>query len=1043
MTKNSLLTDVEDYFDAKSRRRGETYFIEDRVDIELYDPPEIKASVFGHGGTYRVEVLLERGGRIADVACSCPAMQKFGPCKHMWATLLMIDNQAVDGAPHVAPWRLTLQNYSRRNVRPTSPSPSPIAEVPALLYVVEESDSDTEIYVEIAHRRRRKNGTLGTLRRTSCADVDHFATPIDREIVSALTGSASRHRHLRSNWAFYHLAAAVFRYILPRLAETGHLYLRTESGVLHGPLEFDPSAWQADLILDEAKDDLHPRLQLSREDDTFPPEQVVSWLPDGLFAGAASFHLMEPSSAGTSAKWLCECPNTVIPVEDAPDLIEELDTLGVANIVRFPTWSEKSASPDAMTKRVVLSKNKFYGGIEYFGKVTFDYGSGMQREAAARSLPIIVDPDAKTWQRNDRDAGARALAELYEAGASPAKIHDVDIKIAASEINGFMVELTRCGWEIEGEGPEIRTATGSRYSVQSTVDWFDLAGGVEFGDQVVPLPRLLEALRAKTSAVALDDGSLGVLPAEWFARRNLLDLAEATPDGLRFGHNQGLLLDLLLSEFSNVDVDKKFEGMRRRLTAFDGIKAVTEPRGFRGELRPYQRDGLGWLRFLEEFSFSGCLADDMGLGKTVQVLAYLLSRKTRQRSGQGTTLVVAPRSVVSNWAAEAARFAPKMSIVDYRGPERKALREDLLDHDIVLTTYGLLRRDIPFLKDLDFGCVVLDEAHAIKNGQSQTAKAARLLRAQIRLALTGTPIENSLDELWSLFEFLEPGLLGRSRAFRDLTKGDDATAAAGHAAVSRTIAPFLLRRTKEQVATDLPDKTEQTLTCSLGREQRKLYDELLAHYRALVLGKVDEVGLGRAKMHVLEALLRLRQAACHPGLIDNKFDDIEAAKLELLLPRLEELVADGRKALVFSQFTKLLARVRKRLDAAKIPYEYLDGRSRKRSEKVERFQTDAACPLFLISLKAGGLGLNLTAAEYVFLLDPWWNPAVEAQAVDRAYRIGQTKNVFAYRVIAEDTIEDKILELQAQKRELAESIVRADSAVMKSLTREDLEQLLA
>jgi SNF2 family DNA or RNA helicase len=316
------------------------------------------------------------------------------------------------------------------------------------------------------------------------------------------------------------------------------------------------------------------------------------------------------------------------------------------------------------------------------------------------------------------------------------------------------------------------------------------------------------------------------------------------------------------------------------------------------------------------------------------------------------------------------------------------------------------------------------------------------LKGNHRLALSGTPVENHLGELWSLFEFLNPGLLGSASVFR-LGAGGRFIDPDARALLARALRPFILRRTKEQVARDLPEKLEQTLFVELEPAQRKLYDELRDHYRQALLARVEREGINRAKLQVLEALLRLRQTACHPGLIDKDQADGPSAKLDVLLPQLGQVLDEGHKALVFSQFTSLLALVKRRLDAEGIAYEYLDGRTRDRAARVERFQNDPECKLFLISLKAGGLGLNLTAAEYVFLLDPWWNPAVEAQAIDRAHRIGQTQRVFAYRLIARGTVEEKVLELQRTKRELADAIITADNAMIRDMGREDLELLLS
>jgi SNF2 family DNA or RNA helicase len=402
-----------------------------------------------------------------------------------------------------------------------------------------------------------------------------------------------------------------------------------------------------------------------------------------------------------------------------------------------------------------------------------------------------------------------------------------------------------------------------------------------------------------------------------------------------------------------------------------------------------------------------------------------------------------PRSLVFNWKAEAQRFAPQLKVLDHSGigRNRDAKEEHFAEYNLILTTYGTLRRDAGVFRDVMFDYAILDEAQAIKNASTDSAKAARLLRARHRLALTGTPVENRLAELWSLFEFLNPGMLGAASVFRNLIGAESHRD--GHRLLARALRPFLLRRTKGQVAKELPEKLEQTIYCDLDAGQRKLYDELREHYRQSLLGRIEEVGLAKSKMQVLEALLRLRQAACHPGLIDKSRTDEQSAKLDALFEQLEEVVAEGHKVLVFSQFTTFLGLLKKRLDAAKTSYEYLDGKTRDRQQRVERFQTDPNCRLFLISLKAGGVGLNLTAADYVYLLDPWWNPAVESQAIDRTHRIGQTRRVFAYRLIARDTVEEKVLQLQQSKRDLADAIITADNSVISKLKREDLELLLS
>jgi SNF2 family DNA or RNA helicase len=456
-------------------------------------------------------------------------------------------------------------------------------------------------------------------------------------------------------------------------------------------------------------------------------------------------------------------------------------------------------------------------------------------------------------------------------------------------------------------------------------------------------------------------------------------------------------------------------------------------------LRIYQQLGLGWLRFLDHMGWGGCLADDMGLGKTIQALALLELLKEEGR--QGTSLVVTPKSLIFNWQREARRFTPDLKTVAYTGMKRAELFEDLNQYDLVLTTFGTMRRDAVKLAQFKFFYVILDEGQAIKNPDSQNARASMLLDGERRLILSGTPVENHLGELWSLFNFLNPGLLGTASSFKKKFGNGREMDTGSLKLLRRTLRPFILRRKKEDVAPDLPEKVEETILCEMEPEQKKLYLKVKEKAKTTVMAKVQKNGVARSKLHILEALLRLRQAACHPGLIDEKLADMSSGKFQALLSMLDEVEDEGHKILIFSQFTSLLALLRKELDAKKKVYEYLDGQTVNRQVRVDRFQEDARCKFFLISLKAGGLGLNLTAADYVFILDPWWNPAVEAQAIDRAHRIGQDKKVFAYRFVSEDSIEERIAELQESKRHLADSIVSASESVMRDLTREDLEFL--
>ena len=676
-------------------------------------------------------------------------------------------------------------------------------------------------------------------------------------------------------------------------------------------------------------------------------------------------------------------------------------------------------------------------GEEFFnGHLLVDYGRGWGEPSSGRGVWF---PEERVYLLRDDETEHSALVQLKELGLRPTEGAANSYRLGPKSMPRVVRELLHAGWHVEAEGKAFRRPGNARVDVKSGIDWFELYAEVDYDGQTASLPALLAALRRGDTMVRLGDGTFGLLPEEWLERfAPLAGLGAKEEDHLRFRRNQAGLLDALLAAQPEVQVDAVFAAMRERLANFGGVVSLPQPAGFIGQLRDYQCEGLGWMQFLREFGFGGCLADDMGVGKTAQVLATL---EARRAEGHGPSLVVAPKSLMFNWRAEAERFTPQLRVLEHTGLARDVAA--IPQHDLVLTTYGTLLRDISHLSEIHFDYVVLDEAQAVKNSATSSAKAVRLLKGKHRLALSGTPVENHLGELWSLFEFLNPGMLGEAKVLHMAgglarNPGEDA-----RRLLAQALRPFILRRTKQQVARELPEKTEQTIFCELEGPQRKHYDELRKHYRESLLSRVSAEGMGKSKMHVLEALLRLRQAACHPGLLDAKRLHEPSAKLDVLMDQLEELRQEGHKALVFSQFTSLLAIVRDRLDKAEIPYEYLDGATRDRQSHVEAFQNDPNCGLFLISLKAGGLGLNLTAAEYVFLLDPWWNPAVEAQAVDRAHRIGQTRPVFAYRLIARDTVEEKVLELQKTKRELADAILGEDNSLIRDLKREDLELLLS
>ena len=970
-----------------------------------------------------------------------------------------------DRRPTVAPPR-SLWERLLDDAR-TQTGPQAVVAGPAtreLLYVVDvERTRSGELTLLVMERtRRRKDGQWGKAKaaRVPVAELPRLSNEHDREILPLLqtaseAGGISYLAYAGTFASEIHVPAAMASMLMPRLSASGRLHVRTGPDEIKTASYDGDRAWELALVV--ARDPAEPFTdvtgQLRRGDESVDLAAPLVLTRSGWVLFPDRVSRFEHFHAFGLVATLREHKRIRVPRAEEERLLARL--LELPGLPRLDLPAELALREMAVPPQSVLrigppdARSRWYGsGEQPVADLLFDYQGELVPDEDARA--IVPRTAERLIIRRDRAAeqaaagtlaglGFRVLHSAPWLGQSPAR----RFEIAAKKVPGAVRALIAEGWRVEADGKLYRRPGRFHIEVTSGIDWFDLTATVDFDGVRATLPELLRALRRGEHTVVLGDGSLGMLPEEWLAKYGLLgELGSAEGEKLRFGHNQAGILDAaLLAAEADGDsrVDEMFARARAELARFDGITPEDEPRGFRGELRPYQRLGLGWMTFLRRFGFGGCLADDMGLGKTVQVLAMLAARR---REGKRPSLVVVPKSLVWNWNQEAARFVPELRVLVHVGSERASEAATLSEADLVITTYGTLRNDVMLLREIDFECIVLDEAQAIKNADSESAKAARLLRGKHRLALSGTPIENHVGELWSLFEFLNPGMLGASRILQGAAGGSRPRPEVV-AVLARALRPFILRRTKEAVAPELPAKHEETILCDLEPAQRRLYHELREHYRASLLGRIEKQGIGKVKIQVLEALLRLRQAACHPGLIDRKRAKDPSAKLEVLLPRLLELREEGHKALVFSQFTSFLALVRAGLDASRVSYEYLDGKTQDREQRVARFQTDPACGLFLISLKAGGVGLNLTAADYVFVLDPWWNPAVEAQAVDRAHRIGQSKRVFVYRLLAKDTVEEKVAELQKSKRALVESIVTAENSLMRELDRETLETLLA
>ncbi len=1038
---------------------------------------------------YETKLTLRPDG--VALACTCPYFETAGACKHLWALLLYVDSKRLLD-PELEKAILEQRIYEERTgsklfqdsdedlLPPLRPVPPPSQQLPPppewraklsklpqgtnplpepevwpdtreILYSVNESSGTGwgSVTLRVWTRDCSKTGKRLRAKPIHCDRKDLLAIPNkeDQEILVSLCG-AGRGTFIYSMSegpvsGEYLLTRDLALRLLPRMCALERCFftLDVERGDFQ-PLEWNPDEWRLIIEIRKEGEGWVAEPLLEREGERRGLASV-SFLEAGLVVAGQS---ISPIAKNQQSMWLQplrQMGKIQFPESARDDVVIEFLNKSAPPPLDLPAearFREEKGTPVKVIRFDPAGPDSMSGPPMLRGEARFKYGDASVNPGALGHA--LFRKDQRLILHRDVNAENLAVQELVRLGMTrTGKLDDWFWLLEQSRLGAVAPELLRSGWHVEVEGHAFIRPDRSRTGISSGIDWFDVNAEVDFGNMTVGLPQLLEALQNGSDLVALPDGSLGLIPAELRDQMmTMMRLGRVEEGSIRFHRAHTGLLDALLATAPEVQVDETFLRMREELRRFTGIEPAEQPPGFRGQLRDYQKAGLAWMHFLRRFGFGGCLADDMGVGKTAQVLALL---ETRRQQGDGPSLVVVPKSLVFNWQEEAAQFTPDMRVLAHVGVERSV--ESIRDYDLILTTYGTLRRDVPVLREIEFDYVILDEAQAVKNPASESAKAVRLLRGKHRLAMSGTPIENHLGELWSIFEFLNPGMLEAANIFRGAKKNARSVSEEIRPWLAHALRPFLLRRTKQQVAKELPPKMEQTLVCEMETKQRELYDELRVHYRQSLLGRIDRQGLAKSRMHVLEALLRLRQAACHPGLIDKNLESGESAKLDLLIDQLEEVTEEGHKALVFSQFTSLLAILETRMKKAGITYVYLDGSTTaaERKRRVNKFQTDEATRAFLISLKAGGLGLNLTAADYVFLLDPWWNPAVEAQAIDRAHRIGQTQHVFAYRLIVKDTVEEKILELQKTKRDLATAIVSEDSSVFQSLKREDLEMLLS
>ena len=1058
----------------------------------------------------KVRIVPDRKGRVTIQGdCTCPMLYNckhvaallLKALEHDAAT---DDDLIVVSAPPGKPLPLAaddslLREWLARVERAAAPA-GEIAAVPdvpeRLLYILHLDNSHrfSQAWVEMLFVRLLKDGGYGKA-QTFSGSLTSNARSIgdaDRAILRWL--DVLRHETLAGNAGRHTLSGADGARVLAQMLATGrcHYASKDTPALALGETRHGIPGWRVDgggrqRLVFEGVEILLPLTPPWYVDTT---RQVCgplhTGLPDTLAGALCAAPSIAPDQVAAVRKSLRQHFS-----KDAAALPKEFSLAPARRVTPVPHLRLHMVS---LALRHDLQSRLGHARLTTeLARVQFDYGGErvnatdphreLTRIEGDTLVPIVRDVAAEKHALDAlADWGFVPLADVGMFNSLPTACeHDwcMDADNRPQALINFGIRgvaaLRAVGWqvEIDDDYPYRLVEAGDDWYAtvddDAAQDWFGIELGITLaGERVNLLPLLLawlrEAALSRADLAALDDqahafarlpdGRLLPVPiarvrAVLTTLTELYDEKPLDPNGRlqlpRVQAGQLASLDAALGDKLTWQGGETLRALGRRLRDFQGIRPVPAPAGLKATLRAYQQDGLNWLQFLREFELGGVLADDMGLGKTVQALAYLLVEKEAGRLDK-PALVVAPTSLMVNWRREAERFAPSLKTLTLHGVTRHRAFARLTDYDVVFTTYPLLPRDAEALLAQDYHVVILDEAQTIKNPKAKSTEIARALTARHRLCLTGTPMENHLGELWSLFHFLMPGLLGDERQFRRLFRtpiekqGDPER----RDALARRVSPFLLRRTKEQVATELPPKTEIVRPVELDGAQRDLYESIRLAMHDKVRHEIEKKGLARSQIVILDALLKLRQVCCDPRLLklDSAKKVKHSAKLELLMDMLPELIEEGRRVLLFSQFTSMLSLIEAELKERRIDYVLLTGETRDRSTPIDRFQSGAV-PLFLISLKAGGTGLNLTAADTVIHYDPWWNPAVERQATDRAHRIGQDKVVFVYKLISQGTVEEKIAAMQARKQTLADGIFGKMHTDSPALAVEDLEMLFS
>jgi SNF2 family DNA or RNA helicase len=1062
----------ENYFEPQIRVRGAEYFNEGRVVAREVVPG--KEAAFDVSGTslYRVEVVLDEDTHEFDWNCSCQHFKDGNNCKHIWASLIAAERQGffinLPVVSDLAEKRIELPQSDQIQDVALSPSQwrnlsqdewqyedAPIPKVVAweTLYVLdtvtqkslnEYNDNDcygSEPYWRLKFLTRQiyNNGTYSSFifKNISRDEIKFYKSQEEKNILRTVFKQDGDYYSYGFPKDSIKLDSADQIAVL-RLADSAEKLAVVEKKGDLRPLRFNkgsersPVKLQISIKKKEARYEVTACLLSCKE--ALAIDGTIKFQNPYILIGE-QLYFADMIDMDDLLKTFQKVGKIEFASHEIPTFLSSLYAKQHVPLLELPEELRYKVVQGVGKIRLVIDKVKDSDGI-LNADLNFKYGHDYID--VSEESQRLLDHDAKIIYERDLSGEMKFRQQLLSMMGRSRPNSDGFLFFPEGKLLELVSKAFQKKWEVIAYKKIVSQSKEYKIKASSGIDWFDLEVEMKFADgQILPLPDLLKSINSGKKLIHLADGSLGILNDEMIKRFSSLGLgAKVVGEKLRLSKVQAIFLSATLSEDKNFKSDKKFSTLKNVLKYKQRIKNVEPDKKFQGRLRGYQKQALSWLETMSREEIGCLLADDMGLGKTVCILA-LLSKKL-----EGKALIVVPKSLVYNWVEEAEKFVPHLKIHTHVGGSRHDAKKQFDDADIVITTYHTLRGDIEKLKDFGFEYLILDEAQAIKNPNSDVHKSSRLIDARRKIALTGTPIENSMGDFFSILSTVAPGLMTKG-GIEKYSNEDNPVVAAQ---IRRALDPFFLRRKKESVLKDLPKKTEQVRYCELTPAERREYDHLKKFLWAKLKGKIRTQGMNKIGSDILTYLLRLRQASCHQGLLKPKYRKMPSSKFTFLMEELETVVSEkGQKVLIFSSFVKVLQLLKPHLDKAKIKYEYMDGSSSNRMQIVKKFQEDNGTQVFLMTLKTGGVGLNLTAANYLFILDPWWNPAAESQAIDRSHRIGQKKRVNAYKIVARDTVEEKILALQAKKRAIFDAIFGGSKNIsaLKNITPAELELLFS